>query len=85
MSNDAAMEPAPHDRTSTVDAPEEEINTANDFFLGVGGYPVTVYTFMIPPGPMDAETAIRAAAWLVALADPLQKRFPAVFRAICNT
>lgn len=35
--------------------------------------------------PMDRATALRTAAWIVALCDPLQRDFPGVLEAICNT
>jgi hypothetical protein len=62
-----------------------DIDTHNDFFLGVSGYPEQTFSFMFPPGPMDKAAALRTAAWLVALADPMNEEFPAVFKAICNT
>lgn len=61
----------------------DDINTANDFFLGVGGG-LGEYGFLIHPHHMTRDQAIRAAAWLVALADPMQQDFPAVLEAVKN-
>lgn len=60
-----------------------EINTINDFLLGTNG---ESFGFLIPPaGAMSKEQALRTAAWLVALADPLQSDFPAVLKAVMGT
>lgn len=62
------------------------IDTRNDFFIEVGFQNgEQTFGFFLPPGVMDQDTALRTAAWLVALADPFQEKFPAVFQAVCNT
>jgi hypothetical protein len=68
-------------------APDEQIETRNDFLIGVGGLAggATEYSFLRPPVHMDRETALRTAAYLVALADPLQERFPVVLAAVLAT
>ena len=60
-----------------------DINTANDFLVGVHGDDL-VLGFPIP-GRLSKDQACRLAAWLVVLADPLDETFPAVRRAIENT
>lgn len=65
---------------------DEEIETQNDFMLSVTMTPEPNLRFLFPPtGDIDKETALRTAAWLVSLADPLQERFPAVLKAVQNT
>lgn len=61
----------------------EDIETTNDFLVGSNGHTVQ---FLFPPtGPLDKEKVLRLAAWLVALADPLQERFPKILEAVLNT
>lgn len=65
---------------------DEEIETLNDFALSVTGAAEPKFRFVLPPlREFDRETALRTAAWLVALADPLEERFPAVLKAVKNT
>lgn len=61
---------------------DNRIDTSNDFFLGVQG---STYSFMLPPVGMTKAQALRAAAWLVALADPLEDTFPSVLSAVMST
>lgn len=71
-----------------LDEPHESIETRNDFLFSIGGGAgdTAEFSFIMPPtGFMNRETVIRTAAWMLALADPMQRRFPAVYRAICNT
>lgn len=62
-----------------------DINTSNDFFLGSNG---DTLSFMLHPTNMDADQALRAAAWLVALvvADfNATHTFAEVLEAVQNT
>lgn len=63
----------------------EEIETRNDFLLGSNGDTVAFLLAPARPGGLDKETALRTAAWLVALTDPLQERFPEVLKTVMNT
>lgn len=64
----------------------EEINTANDFWFGVIGFDNNFrINPMLPVQDMDRDKALRAAAWLVAMADPMQDKFPQVLEAVLNT
>lgn len=59
---------------------ETEIETVNDFLVGVQGDSIVI---MIPPArPMPKAKALRLAAWLVALADTGEERFPGVLQAV---
>lgn len=58
------------------------LDTSNDFFVGTNGDTISI---MRPPHEMTKEQALRLAAWLSILADPLDERFPAVRKAISNT
>jgi hypothetical protein len=62
---------------------DDEIDTRNDFLVGVGSGGWLGPT--IPVGRMDKAKALRLAAWLVVLADPLEEEFPKVLEAIKNT
>lgn len=65
---------------------DEEIETTNDFLIGSNGETIS---FLLSPTNrltgLDKETALRTAAWLVALADPLQERFSKVLEAVMST
>jgi len=70
-----------------VDA--EPIDTTNDMLVGSRG-PLSdqTFTLMLPPAagePFSRDRALRLAAWLVALADPLDEQFPAVLDAVRST
>ena len=58
----------------------EEIDTMNRFGVGVQGDGVVIV--MPPRGIISKDDAILLAAWLVALADPLEDRFEKVLHAI---
>jgi len=61
----------------------DEIDVSNDHFVGVLGSRVVI---ALPPmGPMDQDEALRLAAWLVALADPLGERFEEIRNAVLST
>jgi hypothetical protein len=61
---------------------DEEIDTTNDFLVGVRSDHIAPL-FVI--GPMDKAKAIRLACWLLVLADPLELEFTKVLEAIKNT
>lgn len=62
---------------------EEVIDTTNQFMVGANRDRVIV---QIPVRrPLEKEEAIRLAAWLVAIADPTQKRFTKVLAAVLAT
>lgn len=63
---------------------DEPVDTSNDFLLSVGPGPDR-FGFFRPPHVMTRAQALRAAAWIVALADPLDEDFPAVLAAIRST
>lgn len=51
----------------------------------VGGTLTTVSILNPPHGRMTTDEALNLAAWLVAVADPAQERFPAVLDAVMGT
>ena len=60
-----------------------EIDTANDCLVAVNDQGVLL---MMPPRfPMPKDKALRLAAWIVALADPVGDDFQKVFDAVRNT
>jgi len=59
-----------------------EIDTTNDFLIGTDGDLISF--FFAPQVPMSKEKALRTAAWLVALADPLEKEWPVIYNAVRN-
>lgn len=61
---------------------EDEINTMNEFLVGTDGETISV---MRSKGVYTKEEALRLAAWLVVLADPLDERWPAIKEAVRNT
>jgi argininosuccinate lyase len=61
----------------------EEIETINDHLVSTNGDTITI--LMPPMGPITKEQALRLAAWLAAMADPMGDRFEAVRAAIANT
>lgn len=63
---------------------EKPIETGNDTMVamrgdGVIGVVVPLVEFA------DTAQALRHAAWIVAMADPLQRTFPKVLKAVMNT
>lgn len=44
-----------------------------------------VISVMMPKPRMTIDEAVEHAAWILALADPLQRKFPAVFQEVCNS
>jgi hypothetical protein len=60
------------------------IETVNDFMVAVGGDD-TLAMVLPPLRPFTKDEALRLAAWLVVLADPLDERWPAVKDAVRNT
>ena len=63
---------------------DEKINTANDCMVGTG--PNGGVTIMMMGGArLDRDKALRLAAWIVALVDDGEDKFPAVLDAVLNT
>lgn len=56
---------------------------ANDFLIGTDGDMITWHFF--PRAGLTKEQAIRAAAWMVALADPMERTFHDVLKAVLST
>lgn len=65
---------------------DEEIETINDTMVAttMSGDDPRISWLGAAPG-VSREMALRHAAWIVALADPLQERFPKVLRAVMST
>jgi hypothetical protein len=60
------------------------IDTANHLMVGVRGDFIVVGAFHAA-AELTLERALNLAAWLVALADPTNVRFPFVLEAVKNT
>lgn len=60
-----------------------EIDTTNDSLVAVNNQGVLI--IMPPRGPMPKDKALRLAAWIVALADPVGDEFAATLEAVRNT
>ena len=58
------------------------VDTINSQLAGILGDGISV---MFPKTEMTKSEALRHAAWLVALADPLDEEFPAVLEAVRAT
>jgi hypothetical protein len=68
----------------TDDETGEEIDTTNWWHVGRRGDGTVVVGN--PPGlPMAVDKALVLAAWLVAVADPADERWPAVLEAVRGT
>ena len=52
---------------------------SNHFLVGANGDRVSVVR---PTGVMSKDEALNLAAWIVALADPLGDKFPALLEAV---
>jgi hypothetical protein len=63
--------------------PDPPIDTTNDFLLGQRGS--RELAFGLAPTVIGRDQAIRLAAWLLVLADPLEETFPKVLEAVKNT
>lgn len=59
-----------------------DIDIANRQLVGTNGDTISV---MAPRPTMTKEEALVHAAWLIALADPLYERFPAVLDAVLRS
>lgn len=60
----------------------------NRFFVGAQGPlgdDAKIVIMRPPTRPISRDDAINLAAWLVALADPLNERFPAVLAEVRET
>lgn len=57
--------------------------TINDFLVGAIGDEVIVLSPV--HGRMTKAQALRMAAWLIVIADPLEEEFPAVYQAVRST
>ena len=64
---------------------EIKIDTTNDFGVGVHNGNIFLLTAEVLEMGITKEKAIRLAAWLVGLADPLDETFPLVREAVQNT
>lgn len=65
-----------------VDAP---INTLNDLLVGTTGESIVVGNAVRLAGGVDYDVALRLAAWIVAMCDPLDERFPRILAAVRET
>ncbi len=65
--------------------PDPPIDTTNDFLLGLQGTDEGNQFSTMLPVRADRDQAIRLAAWLVVLADPLEETFPEVLEAVKST
>lgn len=63
----------------------ETMDTTNDFLVGVGGTGNALAVLMPIQGMIPREKALRLAAYIVAMLDPLEADFPKVLEAILNT
>lgn len=60
-----------------------QINTINDHFVSTNG---ETFTMMRPLVEATPEEALRAAAWIVTMADPFSSvKFADIFAAVCNS
>lgn len=59
------------------------IETMNDHMVGISVAGNRL--IWLGSNGVSSETALRHAAWIVALADPLQERFPKILRAVMST
>lgn len=69
----------------TLEEVEEPIDTSNDLLVGSSGDKIVVGLGPLVMEGVDYETALRMAAWIVALADPRGQRFPRILDAVHNT
>ena len=60
------------------------IDTLNRYGVSLA-FTDRVALLMPPRTPMEADDALVFAAWIVALADPMGDRFPAVLEAVRGT
>lgn len=76
-----------HDESTPHECPPpaEEVETINDHMVSASGYGENVRYRWLGSHGVSRETALRHAAWVVALADPLDERFPAILRAVRST
>lgn len=74
------------EREQQAAAPDdEEVETINDCLVGrhmSGG--ISIGALGVPHS-FDDDKALRLAAWIVALVDPIEERFPKVLRAVMST
>ena len=62
-----------------------ELDTRNDFFVGLQGTNVRVMRGIAPGAVLPKEQALRLAAWLVVVCDPNGEEFKATLAAVENT
>lgn len=63
-----------------------EIDTANKFFVGLGGAGFDRITFVVPlPREFSRKDALNLAAWIVTLAESEEGEFDKLLKAIKNT
>jgi hypothetical protein len=71
------------DPVDPVGTRTKAVDTTNDHLVGMQGGKVVM---VLPPAcPMDRDEALRMAAWIQLLADPLGERFETIRSAIANT
>lgn len=64
---------------------DEEVETINDLMVSVQGSGESARFRWLGSDGVSPETALRHAAWIVALADPLDERFPIIKQAVQST
>jgi hypothetical protein len=78
-------EPDPVEDPWLVDA-DEEIETINDTMVSASTPSGDLRISWLGASPgVSAEMALRHAAWVVAIADPLDERFPKILQAVRST
>lgn len=70
-----------------VELDVDEVATMNDYLVGVTGSDPGELVIVNPPGqrPIPRPAALRLAAWLAVLADPMGDDFAAVLEKVRNT
>jgi hypothetical protein len=63
----------------------DEIDIFNRYGVALHGDKLVFLNPPYPREPLSRADALVLAAWLVALADPSQDKFPKVLEAVCNT
>lgn len=68
-----------------IDEPAEDVETVNDHMVSIQGTGETARFRWLGSNGVSQETALRHAAWIVAMGDPLDERFPTILRAVKST
>ncbi len=66
------------------------VDTANRFMVGLAGDGIAIRGSAqlirgLARRPLSKDDALNLAAWLVAMADPTDERFPAILQAVRST